>query len=187
MSDESTPQVPQPEPQAGQAPVPPVPGAYAPPPPPPPPPAPPAPAAPAPGAYAPPPPPPAPGAYTPPPPPGAYAPPPGAASGGYQQPPGYGTPAPGAYPPGYAPVGQIGQKNRVTAGVLAILLGSLGIHKFYMGYNGAGIVLFLVSVLSLGTLSWISAIIGLIEGILYLTKTDQEFYYTYEAAQKTWF
>lgn len=84
-------------------------------------------------------------------------------------------------------MGQIGQKNRVTAGVLAILLGSFGIHKFYMGYTGAGIILLLVTVLSMGMLSWISAIIGLIEGILYLTKTDQEFYYTYEAAQKAWF
>lgn len=75
----------------------------------------------------------------------------------------------------------------MTAGILAILLGSLGVHKFYMGYNGAGIILLLVTVLSFGMLSWIGAIIGLIEGILYLTKTDQEFYYTYEAAQKTWF
>jgi len=60
-------------------------------------------------------------------------------------------------------------KNKVAAGVLAILLGGLGIHKFYLGKLGQGI-LYLI-------FSWtgIPSIIGLIEGILYLIQTDEEF------------
>ena len=60
-------------------------------------------------------------------------------------------------------------KSKVTAGVLAIVLGGLGIHKFYLGKIGMGI-LYLV-------FCWtgIPEIIGLIEGILYLTATDEEF------------
>lgn len=62
-----------------------------------------------------------------------------------------------------------GKKNRIAAGVLAILLGGLGVHKFYLGKVGQGIIYLLFC--------WtgIPGIIGLIEGILYLCMTDQEF------------
>jgi TM2 domain-containing membrane protein YozV len=68
------------------------------------------------------------------------------------------------------------QKSRVTAGVLAILLGGLGIHKFYMGKTLLGIVYILFCWTS------IPSIIGLIEGILYLVKTDEEFQNKYLGA-----
>jgi TM2 domain-containing membrane protein YozV len=60
-------------------------------------------------------------------------------------------------------------KDRTTAGILAILLGGIGVHKFYLGETGMG-VLYLC-------FSWtlIPAIVGFIEGLLYLTKTDEEF------------
>ncbi|MEK3719888.1 TM2 domain-containing protein [Paenibacillus sp. FSL H8-0034] len=60
-------------------------------------------------------------------------------------------------------------KSKSTAGILAILLGSLGAHKFYLGKIGLGVVYLLFC--------WtgIPGIIGLIEGILYLTKTEEEF------------
>jgi TM2 domain-containing membrane protein YozV len=60
-------------------------------------------------------------------------------------------------------------KNKIIAGVLAILLGGLGVHKFYLGNLGQGIIYLLFC--------WtgIPGIIGLIEGILYLVKTDEEF------------
>jgi TM2 domain-containing membrane protein YozV len=60
-------------------------------------------------------------------------------------------------------------KNKVVAGILAILLGGLGIHKFYLGKLGQGI-LYLI-------FAWtaIPSIIGLIEGILYLVQSDEEF------------
>ena len=62
-------------------------------------------------------------------------------------------------------------KSRVTAGVLAILLGGFGAHKFYIGKIGMG-VLYLIFFWTL-----IPTIIGIIEGIIYLTstKTDEEF------------
>ncbi|MBS2770659.1 TM2 domain-containing protein [Anoxybacillus rupiensis] len=60
-------------------------------------------------------------------------------------------------------------KNKVVVGLLAILLGGLGIHKFYLGKLGQGILYLLFS--------WtgIPSIIGFIEGIVYLVKSDEEF------------
>ncbi len=65
-----------------------------------------------------------------------------------------------------APVGSA--KSKIVAGILGILLGALGIHNFYLGYMKKAIIQLLISVVSLGFLSWISAIWGLIEGILIL-------------------
>ena len=77
--------------------------------------------------------------------------------------------------------------NKVAAGICAILLGSLGIHKFILGYTGAGVIMLLVSVLTCGVAAGIVHIIGLIEGIIYLTKTDDEFVRTYVDGRKDWF
>ncbi len=60
-------------------------------------------------------------------------------------------------------------KDRVTAGILALLLGGLGAHKFYLGETGLGLLYLCFS------WTFIPAIVGFIEGILYLTKTDEEF------------
>jgi TM2 domain-containing membrane protein YozV len=57
-----------------------------------------------------------------------------------------------------------GQKSKVVAGILGILLGSLGIHRFYLGYTGIGIAQIAVTILTCG----IGAIWGFIEGILIL-------------------
>ena len=61
------------------------------------------------------------------------------------------------------------EKSRVAAGLFGILLGGLGIHKFYMGKIGVGLIYILFC--------WtgIPAIIGLVEGILYLTVSDEKF------------
>ena len=45
---------------------------------------------------------------------------------------------------------QVGQKSKVAAGILGILLGALGVHNFYLGYTGKGVAQLLISVLSLG-------------------------------------
>ncbi len=60
-------------------------------------------------------------------------------------------------------------KNKLVAGILGILLGGIGIHKFYLGKIGQGILYLLFF--------WtaIPAIIGIIEGILYLIMPEAEF------------
>ncbi len=123
----------------------------------------------------------------PPAPPVAPPAPPAAPTPGYAPPP----PAPGYVPPqvpSYAPQAALaGDKNKIVAGILAILLGALGIHKFYLGYTKEGIILLAVSLISFGMLAWATSIVGLIEGIMYLTKTDEDFYAMYVAGRKSWF
>ncbi|MCL2504028.1 MAG: TM2 domain-containing protein [Coriobacteriia bacterium] len=70
--------------------------------------------------------------------------------------------------------------------MLGILLGSLGIHKFYLGYTKEGVIMACVAVLSIGFLAPVVSVIGLIEGIMYLMKSDEEFEQTYVIGQKPW-
>lgn len=63
-----------------------------------------------------------------------------------------------------------GGKNKVVAGVLAILLGGLGIHHFYLGSIGAGVV-----TLVLSCFMGLGAILALVEGVLLLVMSDDEF------------
>lgn len=76
-----------------------------------------------------------------------------------------------------------GQSKRIVAGVLALLLGSLGVHKFFLGYTKEGIIQLVVSIVTCG----IGGIIAFIEGIIYLVKSDTEFYNTYQVGRKPWF
>ena len=64
---------------------------------------------------------------------------------------------------------QNNQKSKMAAGLLGIFLGSLGIHNFYLGYNNKAVAQLLITVLSCGILSFVSAIWGLIEGVQILT------------------
>lgn len=82
---------------------------------------------------------------------------------------------------------QMGAEKKLPAGIVAILLGSLGIHKFILGYTTQGIIMLLISILSCGILAVVPSIIGIIEGIIYLTKSDEEFVRTYIQGQKGWF
>jgi TM2 domain-containing membrane protein YozV len=87
-----------------------------------------------------------------------------------------------------APVGAIsGAKSKIAAGLLAIFLGSFGIHKFYLGYTGAAVTMLLVTLLTCGFGSIIMGPIALIEGIIYLTNTDEAFEQTYVRNTKSWF
>ena len=96
--------------------------------------------------------------------------------------------ATGVYPlPGQS--GAEGGKSKIAAGILAILLGCLGVHKFYLGYSGPGVVMLLC-----GTIGWLLIVpgfaiwvISIIEGVTYLTKTDAEFERIYVKNQKAWF
>ncbi|HEY9250913.1 MAG TPA: TM2 domain-containing protein [Rariglobus sp.] len=80
-----------------------------------------------------------------------------------------------------------GADKKIAAGIVGILLGAFGIHKFILGYTTAGIVMLLVTVLTLGLGGFVMGIIGLIEGIIYLTKSDEEFVATYVTGKKAWF
>ncbi len=106
-------------------------------------------------------------------------------------PTGYSPPA--GYPP-QPPQGQYpvpSPNNRVAAGVCGILLGGLGIHKFIYGATTPGIIMIVIGVvgglLTCGAATAVVGIIGLIEGIIYLTKSDQEFYDVYQVGKKQWF
>jgi len=80
-----------------------------------------------------------------------------------------------------------GADKKIAAGICGILLGGLGIHKFILGYTKEGVIMLLISVLTLGLGAFISGIIGLIEGIIYLTKSDEDFVATYVTGKKGWF
>jgi len=84
-----------------------------------------------------------------------------------------------------------GENKKVLAGVLAILLGGLGVHKFILGYTKEGLIILVVTiilgVLTCGVAGWAMGVLGLIEGIIYLTKSDEEFYNTYQVGKKPWF
>jgi TM2 domain-containing membrane protein YozV len=77
--------------------------------------------------------------------------------------------------------------NRIAVGVIAIVLGAFGIHKFMLGYKSAGLTMLLISVLTCCIGATPMGIIGLVEGIVYLTKSDEEFYQTYVLGRKEWF
>ena len=81
---------------------------------------------------------------------------------------------------------EVNQK-KIMCGLLGILLGWTGVHKFILGYKSTGIITLLISVVVLGIGLVIMNLIGFIEGIIYLTKSNREFYDTYIAGEKKWF
>ena len=88
-----------------------------------------------------------------------------------------------------------GENKKMMAGLLGIFLGGFGVHKFILGYNKEGMILLGILLISfplmcvvIGAFTmYIPIIIGLIEGIIYITKTDEEFYNTYQVGKKPWF
>lgn len=86
--------------------------------------------------------------------------------------------------PGYS-------RDHVAAGLLAIFLGWLGVHKFYLGYNAQGFILLAVSLIgglfSFGLAAGAVVIISIIEGVIYLTKSQSEFERTYVHGKREWF
>ena len=75
------------------------------------------------------------------------------------------------------------ENKKVLAGILAILLIGLGVHKFILGYTKEGIIQIIITLVSCG----LAGIIPFVEGIIYLTKSDEEFYNTYQVGRKGWF
>ena len=83
------------------------------------------------------------------------------------------------------------KKDKLAAGLLGLFLGTLGIHKFYLGYSKEGLIMLLTSlvggIISCGIATFAIEIIALVEGVMYLTKSDEEFYQTYVVGHKGWF
>jgi TM2 domain-containing membrane protein YozV len=76
-----------------------------------------------------------------------------------------------------------GAEKKLLAGLLGILLGWTGAHKFVLGYTKEGVIQLIVSLVTCG----LFGIVGLVEGIIYLTKSDEEFVNTYITGRKGWF
>jgi len=87
-------------------------------------------------------------------------------------------------PPVYGAIDwkQQGADKKLVAGICGIVVGGFGVHKFILGYTNEGIIQ-----LVLGLCFGIGGIIGIIEGIIYLTKSDEEFVRTYIQNKKGWF
>lgn len=87
-----------------------------------------------------------------------------------------------------------GSKDKTAAGLLAIFLGGWGVHKFYLGHPIPGLVYLLTNTIGFA-ITWlflfipniILGIVALIEGILYLTKSDEEFEQQYVVQKRPWF
>jgi TM2 domain-containing membrane protein YozV len=77
----------------------------------------------------------------------------------------------------------LGADKKIAAGICAIVLGWAGVHKFILGYTTEGIIQLVIGLLTCG----LSNIIGIVEGIIYLTKSDEEFVRTYIQGRKGWF
>jgi TM2 domain-containing membrane protein YozV len=75
------------------------------------------------------------------------------------------------------------ESKRILAGVLALLLGPFAVHKFILGYTSTGVIQLILTIITCG----IFGIVSFIEGIIYLTKTDDEFIETYQINEKKWF
>lgn len=93
---------------------------------------------------------------------------------------------------------QEANSKKILTGIMALILGGLGIHKFILGYTIEGIIILVINLVILPILGFVTCglgwslyfitpIIPLIEGIIYLTKTDQDFYNTYMVNKRPWF
>jgi TM2 domain-containing membrane protein YozV len=90
-----------------------------------------------------------------------------------------------------------GAEKKIAAGICGILIGGLGIHKFILGYQQEGLIYlamfaaaFIIAIVTCGIgtfLIMIPSIMGIVEGIIYLTKSDEEFVQTYVINKKPWF
>lgn len=104
-----------------------------------------------------------------------------------------GTPLAANYVPNYGGLQTAkppGAEKKIAAGICGIILNGLGVHKFILGYTTEGIIMlatYLIGIFLCGIPSLVVAIIGIIEGIMYLTKSDEEFSQTYIVGRKPWF
>lgn len=66
-------------------------------------------------------------------------------------------------------------KSRGVAGLLALFLGGVGLHYFYMGKTTAGVIFLLATIVTCGALGLVAHIISIIQGVLFFTSSQEEF------------
>jgi len=85
---------------------------------------------------------------------------------------------------------QLNDKNKLVASLLALLLGGLGIHKFYLGYKRSGFVmlaLFFAGAVTLGLTTFVALAVAFIEALIYLCKSEEQFQTQYVQHKRQWF
>jgi TM2 domain-containing membrane protein YozV len=81
----------------------------------------------------------------------------------------------------------LGADKKVAAGILGILVGGLGIQKFVLGHTTEGLIMLLGTVMTCGIAAIVFVPIGLVEGILFLVNSDEEFVKTCIQNKRGWF
>lgn len=81
----------------------------------------------------------------------------------------------------------VAKKDRTIAGLLAIFLGTFGVHQFYLGNTTSGVIRLVITLLTFGWGGIVLSVISFIEGIIYLTKSDEDFQSIYVDGHKAWF
>lgn len=76
-----------------------------------------------------------------------------------------------------------GAEKKLACGLCGILIGGFGVHRFILGDTNGGLIRIAITVVTCGA----GGILGLIEGIIYLTKTDEQFVNEYVVGKKAWF
>ena len=77
----------------------------------------------------------------------------------------------------------LGADKKLVAVICGILLRGFGVHKFLLGYTTEGIIQIVITFVTCG----VGSVVGLVEGIIYLTKSDEDFVRTYIQNKKGWF
>lgn len=79
--------------------------------------------------------------------------------------------------------------DKFVVGIIAVLFGAFGIHKFILGYNKEGLILLGISsiLLTFGHSTGFISIIGIVEGIIYMSKSTQDFAKIYVSGKREWF
>ena len=85
------------------------------------------------------------------------------------------------------PVTRAADGTRVVAALCGIFLGFFGVHKFVLGLNTAGLIMLGVTIATCGFGGLLMHSIGFIEGVIYLTASDEMFYQRYIIEKKEWF
>lgn len=77
--------------------------------------------------------------------------------------------------------------KKLAAGLTGIFLGAFGVHKFILGYTKPAVIMLVLSLLTCGVGYFIFQVSGIVEGVIYLTKSNAEFEAEYLDGQKDWF